>query len=572
MHQTLSLYHLLLFFIAFSFIGLACSEEDPSTSTERFNDLSIDDFGIMLDQSSSDAMSMQDQCISQEEICDDIDNDCDGKVDETFTQLGQVCSRQLRSCISEGTFICTADGMMECNAASIEISDEICDEIDNDCDGSTDEGFNLEIDSAHCGACNQVCAWDNGSGVCREGSCQFTACTGGWQDNNQDLSDGCECNENTRELCDGIDNDCDGNTDEDFAVGSPCEDGVGACLAQGIFDCVSMYEAACQAVPHPPEDEMCDGIDNDCDEKVDEDFDEDGDGSASCDFCIGCGMMCDPLCAQHDCGPNDDSIHPLAWDICEDQTDQNCDGVDPTCVTAYARVTQMSILAIADSRTTCPDQNGDQLGDNAFAVISGIANPSMQNYIDIREMNILLGAYNFDLAQEQVRFNLAVLLGRFIYDRSNPNRPDHFYLLPSNYDEENLPVMRFPFTQINQDSFLEGGPGGFIFTAPFNGMVIEVPIENAYIKGNFAVNEEQTAFSLTQGLVSGRIDKNALNTSLILLDEDIVRSIQTLLTADIDTDGDGVGDKYSVCLSVTLSETAIDYEYEPPLPPTPPTP
>lgn len=551
--------------LLFSLHMMACTNES-STSQPEILDAMLQDFSVKNDQTIVDLSTTVDQCISEPEVCDALDNDCDGTIDEDFVQLGQVCSRQLRSCVSEGIFTCTTQGSMECNAVEIQLQDEVCDTLDNDCDGSIDEGFNLEIDSNHCGQCDQVCEWNQGSGVCRQGVCQFTACIEGWQDGNQDLSDGCECNEGNRESCDGLDNDCDGQIDEDFSVGRPCEDGIGACKTQGEFGCIGMYAAACQAVPGMPSDELCDGLDNDCDAVIDEDFDSDEDGSAACDFCVDCDMMCDPSCINNDCDPNDPLIHPYAWDTCEDGIDQNCDGVDPSCVSAYARASSMQILAIADSRATCPDQNGDGIGDNSFAVISGIANPSMQNYIDINEMNILIGAYNFNENQPEARFSLAVLLGRFLYDRTQPNRIPEYYILPSNYDELDLPIMRFPFTQVNQDSFLEGGPGDFVFTAPFNDMIIEVPIEDAYIKGNFSINEEKTKFSLTNGLVSGRIDKNALTTSLILLDADIIRSIESLLTADIDADGDGVGDKYSVCLRITLSEVIINHDYVPPIP------
>ncbi|MFN0247973.1 MAG: MopE-related protein [Kofleriaceae bacterium] len=76
------------------------------------------------------------------------------------------------------------------------------------------------------------------------------------------------------ESCNDADEDCDGMMDEDFAMkGSTCIVGTGACLAQGTFVCKSDGSGVeCDEAPGTPTSESCDGIDNDCDMKVDEDF------------------------------------------------------------------------------------------------------------------------------------------------------------------------------------------------------------------------------------------------------------------------------------------------------------
>jgi hypothetical protein len=75
------------------------------------------------------------------------------------------------------------------------------------------------------------------------------------------------------ELCgDRIDNDCDGDLDEGFPVGENCSVGLGACRAVGKLRCAEdALSVTCMASPGPPATEACgDGIDNDCDGAVDE--------------------------------------------------------------------------------------------------------------------------------------------------------------------------------------------------------------------------------------------------------------------------------------------------------------
>ncbi|MCP4199441.1 MAG: hypothetical protein GY762_20025, partial [Proteobacteria bacterium] len=93
---------------------------------------------------------------------------------------------------------------------------EVCDGADNDCDGATDEDFVSETTSCGVGAC--VAA----------GS---TACVGGA------VVDSCQPGAASAEVCDGVDNDCDSATDEDYpSKATSC--GVGGCVAAGSTACV----------------------------------------------------------------------------------------------------------------------------------------------------------------------------------------------------------------------------------------------------------------------------------------------------------------------------------------------
>lgn len=150
------------------------------------------------------------QCVSpQADVCDGVDNDCDettpdGSGDE---RLGVACSR---SECGPGLLTCR-DGRVVCSTVEPREAREICfDEIDNDCDGVVDEGgdgalhlrtYYLDADGDGYGGRDAVllCAHPTVGFALREGDCD---------DDSPIAAPG------TDEVCDGQDNDCDGQVDE----------------------------------------------------------------------------------------------------------------------------------------------------------------------------------------------------------------------------------------------------------------------------------------------------------------------------------------------------------------------
>jgi len=278
-------------------------------------------------------------------------NQCDPNSSERLTDISN-CGECFHSCVVPNSDPMCVNGVCKytcftnffdanklsmdgCECVKTNAGVEACDSIDNNCDGTPDEGFNFMTDVNNCGGCNVTCAFPFATATCANGKCVQGACLPGFYDRDSTVP-GCEtaceksnggveicdgqdndcdgvidnnpmagplvcksagvcagvqptcmgqtgwvCNyptsyqdvEDTMKPCDGLDNDCDGRVDEAYQIGKACTVGSGACAnPNGMWVCDNSMPGnhRCNGSPKTPGTETCNGLDDDCDGKVDE--------------------------------------------------------------------------------------------------------------------------------------------------------------------------------------------------------------------------------------------------------------------------------------------------------------
>jgi Putative metal-binding motif len=296
------------------------------------------------------------------EACNGWDDDCDGEVDE-FGASGETLWYEDRDRDGYGDAALDAWG---CDAYDGTVADstdcddddaavnpgaaEACNGWDDDCDGDTDE-YGAEGETL----------WYEDSDSDGYGDPAFDAW--GCEMYSGTVVDATDCddsdaliNPGATETCNGLDDDCDGSSDEAGAVGEIAwtsdsdGDGYGeaggatttACAAPSgtVVDATDCDDS--DALVNPAATETCNGVDDDCDGSSDEagsvgelawanDYDGDGYGDSSAVVAVACGAPSTGLVVASDCDDSDATVHPGATEIC-DGADDNCDGTEAGAV------------------------------------------------------------------------------------------------------------------------------------------------------------------------------------------------------------------------------------------------
>ncbi|QQR86112.1 MAG: S8 family serine peptidase [Flavobacteriales bacterium] len=328
---------------------------------------------------------------------DGIDNNCDGNVDEGglqvwYEDLDQdgFGTSEVFACEQSPT---VTDQPGDCDDANLNVfpgAPELCDGLDNNCNGEVDEGFTWYTDADGDGfgddasaqfSCTPIPGAVQIGGDCDDVDANIAApgqaCDDGDPATSNDvLTASCICLGNSGNCPPGEVEDCNGNCAPiDWVGDGTCDDGSFEWEGNVIFFNCAEYNfdggdcANCVA-------EVCDGMDNDCDGQVDENYiwyvDADGDGygqpATEAIVCTDPG----PGFTQSggDCDDTNAAVFPSAMEVC-DGLDNNCDGITDGTTEDFQTGCTDPMACNYDAGAVCGGgtcvQGSTSIGDEVYA-------------------------------------------------------------------------------------------------------------------------------------------------------------------------------------------------------------
>ncbi len=319
------------------------------------DDLDEDGYDVLSDCNDDDASVHP----GATELCNGVDDNCSGAVDEDATDATTWYADADGDGVGSnaaGTVACAApeghvDTSGDCDDSNAAInpsaSDDCAIDIDFNCDGSI--GY-VDSDDDGWAACEE----------CNDGDASISP--------------------SAIEICDGVDNDCDSETDEAGAVGATDwyadtdNDGFGDASAAtsacdqptGTVTNDTDCDDSASAV-FPGADELCNGADDNCNSVIDEDAtdaptwfaDSDGDGAGGTTFSVdACEAPDGYVATSTDCDDLDAATYPGATEICDD-VDNDCDSSTPTLdPTTYYLDADGDGYGISVTTTDCVQPSG----------------------------------------------------------------------------------------------------------------------------------------------------------------------------------------------------------------------